>query len=32
MGNAADIAQIRFVGVKDCTGAVLDPMMAFMMI
>lgn len=32
MGTAADIAKIRFIGVKDCTGAILDPLLAFQMI
>ncbi|CAL6072890.1 Methionine_gamma-lyase [Hexamita inflata] len=32
MGSFADIAQIKSVGLKDCTGAVLDPVAAFMML
>ena len=32
MGKKADIDQIRMIGVKDCTGAVLDAAMAFAMI
>jgi len=32
MGTAADMAQVRFVGIKDCTGAVLDAVLAFAMI
>lgn len=32
MGKKTDIDNIRFTGLKDCTGAVLDAAMAFAMI
>ena len=32
MGTAADISKVRFIGIKDCTGAVLDAVLAFAMI
>ncbi|CAL6071984.1 Methionine_gamma-lyase [Hexamita inflata] len=32
MGSAADMTMVRFIGLKDCTGAVLDAAMAFAMI
>lgn len=31
-GSQADIDAVRFVGIKDCTGSVLDPCLAFAMI
>lgn len=32
MGNNQDIAMIKGVGIKDCTGAVMDAVLAFAMI
>eukprot|EP00703_Trepomonas_sp_PC1_P005010 JAP91596.1 Methionine gamma-lyase [Trepomonas sp. PC1] len=32
MGSADDICKIRFIGIKDCTGAVIDAALSFAMI